>query len=61
MIDLGKYNIKHNVKTQLKGEGFNIWVERLHNAIRQRTTGFRGLHGSVESAYAIMKSIGNFL
>lgn len=51
------YNAQHKVKTQLKGEGFNIWVERLHNTIRQRTTGFRGLHGSVESAYAIMKSI----
>lgn len=52
-----KYNVQHKVITQSKGEGFNIWVERLHNSIRQRTTGFRGLHGSVESAYAIMKSI----
>ena len=51
------YNIQHKVVTQRKGEGFNIWVERMHNSIRQRTTGFRGLHGSVESAYAIMKSI----
>jgi transposase-like protein len=51
------YKIEHRVKTQLKGEGFNIWVERLHNSIRQRTTGFRGLHGSVESAYALMKGI----
>ena len=51
------YNIQHKVVTQLKGEGFNIWVERLHNSIRQRTTGFRGLHGSVESAYAIMKCL----
>ena len=49
------YKVNHRVKTQLKGEGFNIWVERLHNSIRQRTTGFRGLHGSVESAYALMK------
>jgi transposase-like protein len=52
-----KYNVQHKVKTQSKNEGFNIWVERMHNSIRQRTTGFRGLHGSVESAYAIMKSI----
>ncbi|MFA5019806.1 MAG: DDE-type integrase/transposase/recombinase [Candidatus Pacearchaeota archaeon] len=54
---LGKYNVKHNVVTQRKGEGFNIWVERLHNTIRQRTQNFRGLHGSVESAYALMKGI----
>jgi len=52
-----EYKIEHRVKTQLKGEGFNIWVERLHNTIRQRTTGFRGLHGSVKSAYALMKGI----
>jgi transposase-like protein len=54
---VGKYKVEHRVITQSKGEGFNIWVERMHNSIRQRTTGFRGLHGSVESAYAIMKSI----
>jgi len=54
---LGKYNIQHKVVTQSKGEGFNIWVERIHNSIRQRTHSFRGLHGSVESAKAIMKSI----
>lgn len=54
---IGKYKIEHKVVTQSKGEGFNIWVERMHNSIRQRTTGFRGLHGSVKSAYAIMKSI----
>ena len=52
-----KYKVEHRIVTQGKGEGFNIWVERMHNSIRQRTTGFRGLHGSVESAYAIMKSI----
>lgn len=49
-----KYNIHHNVVTQRKGEGFNIWVERLHNSFRQRTQNFRGFHGSVESANAIM-------
>lgn len=51
------YKIEHRVKTQLKGEGFNIWVERLHNNIRQRSQNFRGLHGSVESAYALFKGM----
>ena len=54
---LREYKIEHRVKTQLKNEGFNIWVERLHNSIRQRTQNFRGLHGSVESAYALFKGI----
>src|SRR3989344_5465779 len=54
---LGEYKIEHKVKTQLKNEGFNIWVERLHNSIRQRTQNFRGLHGSVESAYALFKGM----
>ncbi len=54
---IGEYKIEHRVKTQLKGEGFNIWVERLHNSIRQRTQNFRGLHGSVESAYALFKGM----
>lgn len=52
---LKQYNVKHNVITQSKNEGFNIWVERLHNSIRQRTQNFRGLHGSVESANALLK------
>jgi len=52
---IGKYQIEHRVITQSKGEGFNIWVERVHNSIRQRTHGFRGLHGSVSSAYSLMK------
>jgi len=52
-----KYKINHKVVTQRKGEGFNIWVERLNGQIRQRTTGFRGMHGSVESAYALMKGL----
>ncbi len=51
----GEYKIEHRVKTQLKGEGFNIWVERLHGSIRQRTKTFRGLHGSVDSANALFK------
>jgi hypothetical protein len=54
---LGKYTINHNIITQSKGEGFNIWVERLHNSVRQRTHGFRGLHGSVSSAHSLMKGI----
>ena len=43
--------------TALKGEGFNIWIERLHNTIRQRTVTMSGFHGSVESANAIMKGM----
>lgn len=54
---LREYKIEHKVKTQLRNEGFNIWVERLHNTIRQRTQNFRGLHGSVESAYSLFKGI----
>jgi putative transposase len=54
---LGKYKIEHRVRNASAGEGFNIWVERMHNTIRQRTRGFRGLHGSVDSAYALMKGI----
>ena len=50
-----RYNIFHNKVTQLKGEGFNIYIERMHNSIRQRTENFRGFHGCVESAQAIMK------
>lgn len=51
------YNVQHKVRTQRKNEGFNIWVERLNGTIRQRTTSFRGMHGSVESAYALMKGL----
>jgi transposase-like protein len=49
------YAIRHNKVTASKGEGFNIMIERLHNSIRERTKIFRGFHGSVESAEAIMK------
>ncbi len=49
--------IVHNQVNASKGEGFNIWIERLHNTIRQRTQNFRGFHGSVESANAIMKGL----
>ncbi|MBU3913417.1 MAG: DDE-type integrase/transposase/recombinase [Nanoarchaeota archaeon] len=54
---LGKYQINHKVVNASKGEGFNIWVERMHNTIRHRTKTFRGFHGSLESAYALMKGI----
>jgi len=50
-----KYNVEHNVVTQLKGEGFNHPIERMHNSLRQRTKTFRGFHGSVASANAILK------
>jgi len=50
-----KYNIIHNPVVASKGEGFNLFIERLHNSIRERTKTFRGFHGSVESADAIMK------
>jgi transposase-like protein len=53
----GQYNIEHNVVNASAGEGFNIWIERLHNSIRQRTRGFRGLHGSLESAYSLFKGL----
>jgi transposase-like protein len=54
---VGKHNVEHNIVNASAGEGFNIWVERMHNTIRQRTQNFRGFHGSVESAYALMKGI----
>ncbi|HJX51081.1 MAG TPA: DDE-type integrase/transposase/recombinase [Candidatus Nanoarchaeia archaeon] len=51
---LGKYNVIHNKVTQLKNEGFNHKIERLHNNIRQRTKTFRGFK-NIDSANAIMK------
>jgi len=50
-----KLNVFHNQVNASKGGGFNIMIERLHNSIRERTKTFRGFHGSVESANAIMK------
>jgi len=47
--------VKHNIVNASAGEGFNHKIERLHNTIRQFTKNFRGFHGSVKSAYAIMK------
>ena len=49
------FGVNHNVVNASKGEGFNIIIERLHNSIRHRTKTFRGFHGSLESANAIMK------
>jgi len=51
---LGKFNVNHNIVTQLKNEGFNHKVERMHSNIRARTKTFRGF-GSIEGANAIMK------
>jgi len=53
----GKYTIIHHQVNASKGEGFNLFIERLHNSIRERTKTFRGFHGSLESAQAIMKGI----
>jgi len=52
--DLGKFNVKHHIVTQLKNEGFNHKVERMHSNIRARTKTFRGF-GSIEGANAVMK------
>lgn len=52
---LGEFNVIHNQVNASKGEGFNIMIERLHNNIRQRTKTFRGFHGSIDSANAILK------
>lgn len=52
-----KYNINHNIVNASEGEGFNHPIERLHNSIRARTKTFRGFHGSLESAKAIMKGL----
>ena len=47
----------HNRVNASQGEGFNIYIERLHNSLRQRTKSFRGFHGSIESANSIMKGL----
>ena len=51
----GKFKVEHNQVTQLKGEEFNHPIERLHNSLRARTKIFRGFHGNLESANAILK------
>lgn len=55
-----KYNIIHNPVIASRGEGFNLFIERLHNSIRERTKTFRGFHGSIESADSIMKGYSIF-
>ncbi len=50
-----QYKVFHNVVNASRGDGFNIYIERLHNSLRERTKTFRGFHGSVESADSIMK------
>ncbi len=50
-------NVFHNKVTQLKGEGFNHKVERMHSNIRARTKTFRSFHGTTETANAIMKGL----
>ncbi len=53
---LGRYNVFHNrVIVSEKDEVFNYPIERLHNSIKARTKTFRGFHGSINSANAIMK------
>ena len=49
-----KFNVNHHIVTQLKNEGFNHKVERMHSNIRARTKTFRGF-GSIDGANAIMK------
>ena len=51
-----KSKIIHNVVIASE-RGFNHPIERLHNTIRERTKIMRGFHGSLESAYAIMKGL----
>jgi len=54
----GRYNVSHNkVVVSEKDEVFNYPIERLHNSIRHRTKTFRGFHGSISSANAIMKGL----
>ena len=52
---ISQFNVNHNVIIACQEGHFNIYIERLHNSIRQRTEGFRGFHGSVDSADSIMK------
>jgi transposase-like protein len=61
----GYYNLKkglirHNRVNASKGEGFNLYIERLHNSIRERTKTFRGFHGCIDSANSIMKGYSIF-
>jgi len=49
------FNVNHNVCIACQEGHFNIYIERLHNSIRERTKTFRGFHGSIDSADSIMK------
>ncbi len=51
----GKFGVVHNQVNASRGDGFNYPIERFHNSVRQRTQNFRGFHGSVESANALLK------
>ena len=57
---LKKKEVVHNRVNASRGEGFNIYIERVHNTLRQRTESFRGFHGSLESANSIMKGLAIF-
>lgn len=53
---IGKFNVFHNKNIISEEEGnFNYPIERLHNNVKARTKTFRGFHGSISSANAIMK------
>lgn len=52
---LHQFNVNHNVVIACQEGHFNIYIERLHNSIRERTKTFRGFHGSIDSANSIMK------
>jgi len=50
-----QFNVHHNISIACIEGHFNIYIERLHNSIRERTKTFRGFHGSIDSANSIMK------
>ncbi|HLD55025.1 MAG TPA: hypothetical protein VJB35_02070 [Candidatus Nanoarchaeia archaeon] len=52
--------MNHNVVCASKCDGFNLFVERMHNLIKERTKTFRSFHGCVESADSIMKGYSIF-
>jgi len=60
-LKMNKYNVVHNRVNARKGEGFNYPIERTHNNIRARTKTFRGFHGRINSANAIMKGLEIYL
>ena len=55
-----QFNVHHNISIACIEGHFNIYIERLHNSIRERTKTFRGFHGSIESADSIMKGYAIF-